>query len=531
MFLKHSMETGLLRRRLNQHAAHVYKDLAQKIKTTGHGVTSPRSQSCFHTSGKMNKRTITTESMNPNIIRMQYAVRGPLVIRAAEIEKDLQKGVKKPFKEVIRANVGDCHAMGQKPLTFIRQVITLCTYPDFLKDERFPLDVKKRASDILNGCSGRSVGSYSDSTGIEIIKQHVAQYIERRDGIPSGSSNIILCTGASEGIKSVLNLFVCDNNSKLSGVMVPVPQYPLYSATVAEYGMHMINYYLDEANSWGLSLKELKRAINEARKECEPRVLVVINPGNPTGSVLSRENIEMIIKFAYEEGLFIMADEVYQDNVYGEGMKFYSFKKVMQEMGEPYKNMELASFMSASKGYMGECGLRGGYCEIINIDPEVKKMLLKSVSARLCSSVLGQAVMDCVVNPPQPGEPSYDLFIKEKMAVLQSLKERAKLVADTFNSMKNIKCNEVTGAMYAFPQLFLPPKAIEKAKSLGQYPDFFYAMQLLESSGICVVPGSGFGQVPGTYHFRTTILPQPEKLKEMLKQFEKHHNKFLEQYK
>ncbi|XP_035224929.1 alanine aminotransferase 2-like [Stegodyphus dumicola] len=157
-------------------------------------------------------------------------------------------------------------------------------------------------------------------------------------------------------------------------------------------------------------------------------------------------------------------------------------------------------------------------------------MLLKCVSARLCSSVLGQAAMDCVVNPPQKGEPSYELYRKEKTAVLESLKERAALVAKTFNSMKGIKCNEVAGAMYAFPRITLPKKAIEKANSLGQAPDFFYAMQLLENTGICVVPGSGFGQVPGTHHFRTTILPQTEKLKIMLKRLEEYHEKFLAEY-
>lgn len=91
-------------------------------------------------------------------------------------------------------------------------------------------------------------------------------------------------------------------------------------------------------------------------------------------------------------------------------------------MGEPYSKLELASFMSCSKGYMGECGLRGGYAEVINMDPDVKAMYLKSISAMLCPTTLGQSAMDVVVNPPQKGEPSYDLFIKEKTAVLDSLK-------------------------------------------------------------------------------------------------------------
>lgn len=73
---------------------------------------------------------------------------------------------------------------------------------------------------------------------------------------------------------------------------------------------------------------DFQRSITEARKVCNPRAIVVINPGNPTGQVLSRKNIEEVIKFAYKEKLFILADEVYQDNVYAEGCKFHSFKKV-----------------------------------------------------------------------------------------------------------------------------------------------------------------------------------------------------------
>lgn len=138
--------------------------------------------------------------------------------------------------------------------------------------------------------------------------------------------------------------------------------------------------------------------------------------------MLSRENIEEIIKFAHRESLFILADEVYQDNVYANGSQFHSFKKVLMEMDEPYNKLELASFMSCSKGYMGECGLRGGYTEIINMCPKVKAMYLKCISAMLCPTVLGQACLDAVVNPPQEGELSYKQYISEKQAVLESLK-------------------------------------------------------------------------------------------------------------
>ena len=111
---------------------------------------------------------------------------------------------------------------------------------------------------------------------------------------------------------------------------------------------------MDEDNNWGLSVKELQRAYDEAKGRCEPRALCIINPGNPTGQVLTRENIEAIIRWAYDARLFLLADEVYQDNVYAEGMKFHSFKKVAAEMGKPYSEMEMVSFYSTSKGYMGE---------------------------------------------------------------------------------------------------------------------------------------------------------------------------------
>ncbi|KAF7266018.1 hypothetical protein GWI33_020618 [Rhynchophorus ferrugineus] len=454
---------------------------------------------------------LSMDTLNPHIKVLEYAVRGPLVIRAGEIEKDLEKGVKKPFNEVIKANIGDCHAMGQVPITFIRQVLALVTYPPLLEDSRFPDDAKERARTILKGCRGGSVGSYTDSPGIEAIRRHVAEYIERRDGIPADWQNIIISAGASDAIKNVLKLMICTVDGKVPGVMIPIPQYPLYSASLAEFGITQVGYYLDESRNWGLDIAELQRSITEAKKNCKPRAIVVINPGNPTGQVLSRDNIEEIIKFAYKEKLFILADEVYQDNVYADGSKFYSFKKVLVEMGEPYSSMELASFMSCSKGYMGECGLR-------------------AISAMLCPTVLGQACLDTIVHPPQKGEPSYESFQKEKGAVLDSLKLRAKMVADTFNSMEGFSCNTVQGAMYAFPRITLPPKAIEAAKSKGQQPDVFYAFELLENTGICIVPGSGFGQQPGTYHFRTTILPQPDKLKNMLEKFAEFHSQFLKKY-
>merc|ERR1712055_33399 len=480
-----------------------------------------------------NDSQVTVHNMNPCVKKMEYAVRGPLVIRASALEQELKEGVKKPFSNVIKANIGDAHAMGNKPITFIRQVMAIITHPPLLETDAFPEDAKSRARDILAGCRGGSVGSYSDSPGIEIIRRHVASYIKERDGgIESDWRNVMLCAGASEGIRGIMKLMTDPGgeNTKRPGVMIPIPQYPMYSASLAEYNMEQAGYYLDEARNWALDPQELERSIKDAKKRCDVRAIVIINPGNPTGQVLSRQNIEAVIKFAHKENLFIFADEVYQHNVYAEGSKFHSFKKVMMEMGAPYSEMEVASFMTCSKGYMGECGIRGGYAEVVNMDPGVMAMLQKSISAKLCPTVIGQACMDVVVNPPLPEEPSHDAWSAEVAATLESYADRAKLVADTLNSIEGFSCNTVQGAMYAFPQITLPEKALAAAKEAGQPADVFYAFNLLEATGICIIPGSGFGQQPGTFHFRTTILPQKEMIKEMLGRLKDFHLKFMAEY-
>ncbi|XP_041328639.1 alanine aminotransferase 2-like [Pyrgilauda ruficollis] len=201
------------------------------------------------------------------------------------------------------------------------------------------------------------------------------------------------------------------------------------------------------------------------------------------------------------------------------------------EMGPPYSDsVELASFHSISKGYMGECGLRGGYMEVVNLHPEVKAELAKLVSVRLCPPVPGQMVLDVVMDPPKPGDPSYERFQAEKEAVLSALAEKARLTQEIFNRTPGIHCNPVQGAMYSFPRIDLPPRAVAAAREKKQAPDMFFCMRLLEETGICVVPGSGFGQKEGTYHFRMTILPPTEKLKILLEKLSDFYTKFVQEF-
>lgn len=353
-----------------------------------------------------------------------------------------------------------------------------------MNSPEYPADVKERACALLSGCQGGSMGSYTDSAGLEIVRRQVSDFIKARDGgISCDWHDIYLTGGASPGIKTILSLVNSVVDGKEPGIMVPIPQYPLYSATISEYGMHKVDYYLDEENKWGLNRAELQRAYDQAKKTCNPRALVIINPGNPTGQVLTRANIEEIIRFAYDNKLIILADEVYQANVYDKDSKFHSFKKVMHEMGGPHLKQELVSFLSVSKGFLGECGIRGGYMEVINLCPEVKAMLTKSITASLCSTTAGQVAVSALVNPPKPGEPSFELYNKEKNAVLGALVERAELVHKTLSSFEGYTVNPVMGAMYVFPKIAIPPKAIEAAKAKGMAADVFYAFELLETTG------------------------------------------------
>jgi len=314
--------------------------------------------------------------------------------------------------------------------------------------------------------------------------------------------------------------------------MIPIPQYPLYSASIKLLGGTQIGYYLNEGKEWSTDLSELELAYQQSiDKGIIPRAMVIINPGNPTGQVLSEVNMREAIKFCAEHKMVLMADEVYQENVYiKEERPFQSFKKVLSTMEEQYRGLELFSFHSISKGFMGECGHRSGYVETTNIDADVKAQLYKLSSILLCPNTSGQLLLECMVDPPKEGDPSYALYVQERDSIYNSLKIRAQKLTKFLNTLEGVTCNSAEGAMYAFPQMRLPPKAIEKAKSMGKKPDDFYAIQLLDATGVVVVPGSGFGQRENTFHFRTTFLPPEHQIDSVMQKLSSFHSDFMKKY-
>lgn len=467
--------------------------------------------------------TWNQETMSQSLRRMQYAVRGEVVMKADQLASQ--------GKEILYTNIGNPHQVGQSPITYYRQVLALCDLPaqcgvDHPKVyEMFPKDVVQRAREYRDLIGASGTGAYTHSQGVLGFRKHITDYITKRDGgYKSYPGNIFLTNGASAAIAMVLQGLLASNKD---AVMIPIPQYPIYSALISKLSGRQVGYELDETLNWSVSREELELKLEKAKSSgLDVKALAMINPGNPSGNVMTHCDIQTLTEFCNNNGIVLLADEVYQTNVYATNAQFVSAKKVALDCN--LKNLQLVSFHSTSKGLIGECGRRGGYMELHNIDPYVQSQLYKLASSELCSGVVGQIMTSLMVNPPKSNDESYELFQEETTAIFDGLKERADKLVRGLNNIPGISCVPAEGAMYAFPTVQVPLKAIETAKELGTTPDNLYALSLLEMTGICVVPASGFGQKKGRYGFRTTFL-HPDTVK-AIDLFALHHEKFTKEY-
>ena len=318
----------------------------------------------------------------------------------------------------------------------------------------------------------------------------------------------------------------------LSGIMIPIPQYPIYSATLDLLGGKKVGYFLDEEKNWDLNMQELERSLSEAKKNGVNVVgFVLINPGNPTGQVLPKKAVQDVVQFCAKHKLVLLSDEVYQENVYGDNAEFYSAKRAAFDTGLMEKDeIELASFHSTSKGVFGECGRRGGYMELVGFDDKVMDHLYKLASSGLCSTISGQIMVSLMARGPSRDDESYASHEAEKDKIFKSLKKRSKIVGKGLNDIPGFSCQPPQGAMYAFPRVELPDGAVQEAHTKGMAPDTVYALSLLERTGICVVPASGFGQESGRFGFRTTFLPSEDEMARSVDMMRQHHEEFCARY-
>ncbi|KAF0911333.1 hypothetical protein E2562_008222 [Oryza meyeriana var. granulata] len=478
--------------------------------------------------------SITAETINPKVRMFTYEPCGEIVRHARLLEQEIYDNPGSlPFQEIIYCNLGNPQALGQQPINFFREVLSLCDNPPLIyRDEAralFSACALKRANRILESLPAKDSGSYTSSQGVRSLRQVVADGIAARDGFPSRAEDIFLTDGASSAINMMMQILI---RSPEDSILCPLPEYPLYSGSIILHGGTMVPYYLTEDNGWGLEIFEVKRCLEDARASgLTVRAMVVINPGNPTGQVLSMTSQEEIVEFCRKEGLVILADEVYQDNVYTENKKFNSFKKVARSLGYDQEDLSVVSFHSVSMGYYGECGRRGGYMEICGFGSEVIDEIYKLSSLTICPNIAGQILISLIMDPPKLGDESFETFMTEKEETYSSLLKSAKTLQKAFSSLEGVSCNKFEGAMYLFPRLRLPPLAIRAAELEGVSPDVFYAHRLLGATGIAVVPGSGFHPVSGTSHIRCTILPGEEKIAAMVPRLRAFHEAFMEEFR
>jgi aspartate/methionine/tyrosine aminotransferase len=335
---------------------------------------------------------ITYATINENVKNASYAVRGPIVSRSMEINNALKAnpGQKQfPFTKTVSCNIGNPYALGHKSVTFFRDVLSIVTNPGLLTRCSFPADTVARAKKYLSSIP--DVGAYSESQGILAVREEVASFLKRRDGYDADPSSIFLTNGASEGVRFCMQTLLRDPASGFKdGVLTPIPQYPLYSALTTLLQGHLLPYYLDEANGWACASSFLTDALAKAQAEgIVARALVVINPGNPTGQLLPEQTMREIVAWCVarsrrcasppaaphrishsssfffsfsrsllcrcvDNGICLMADEVYQENIWKEGSKFVSFRKVAKDMNAFDEKgdgggLQLISFHSVSK--------------------------------------------------------------------------------------------------------------------------------------------------------------------------------------
>ncbi|XP_041694670.1 alanine aminotransferase 2-like [Coregonus clupeaformis] len=470
--------------------------------------------------------------VNPMVRGIRVSPQGALQRRSEQITALLQQGEQKPFKEVIDISSGDSHRTGIKPISFVRQVLSVCLYPELLHDDTLPGDVRQRAQRLLGECDGGSVGSYTDSCGLPHVQRSVAEFITGRDrGVPSYPRNIFISAGSQTALKVMVKLLVRGEGVSQTGVLTPQPCHHTLPMLLEEVGAVLVPYQLREEQGWALEPEELHRALTASRGHCRPRALYISNPGNPTGHVQSRKSIEWVIQFAAEERLFLLVNEVYQDSVYEEGKEFVSYKRVLFEMGQQYSEMvELASFHSISNGIMGECGLRAGYMELVNVDPAVMVFAETLLCTDISTPVTGQIALEIMVNPPRPGDPSHHKYTQEILINRITLAQNAQRAWEFLIGLPGVSCQPVMGGIFIYPRLSLPPEVVEQAKSDGLEADVLYCQSLLDEEGVCVGAGCEHGQREDKYHIRLCLLTPSATLEKVLARLGSFHLHFLDQF-
>ncbi|RJO66723.1 MAG: aminotransferase class I/II-fold pyridoxal phosphate-dependent enzyme [Myxococcales bacterium] len=329
--------------------------------------------------------------------------------------------------------------------------------------------------------------SYSPSSGIgeaiEAIRGEAA-----RKGIKN-VLDVFVTTGASEAIELCLTALLNPGDN----VLTPAPGYPLYTAVEAKLGAATNPYYLDEANGWRPDVDDIERKIN-----ARTRGIVLINPNNPTGALYSEASLRKIIELAKAHNLVIFADEIY-DKLLMEGKRHVSIAGLDPEVS-------CITFNGLSKSYLGP-GLRIGW-GIVSGQREILKDFVEAVNKMLRARLCANHPLQYAIKPCLQGDQGH---LPE---VIAKLTRRRNITFEMLNAIDGISCVSPEGAFYAFPKLE------------GVKDDAHWVAGLVKSTGVVVVHGSGFGQRPGTAHFRVVFLPPEDTLRQAYEKIAAYHRQY-----
>jgi alanine-synthesizing transaminase len=389
-----------------------------------------------------------------------YDIRGPVMARAKQMEEDGHR--------IIKLNIGNLAPFG------------------FDAPEEIQQDVIRN----LPNSSG-----YSDSKGLFAARKAIMHYCQQKNIRGVGLEDIFIGNGASELIVMSMQGLLNTGDE----VLVPAPDYPLWTAAVTLAGGTPRHYICDEANEWNPSLADMKAKITP-----NTRAIVVINPNNPTGAVYSDETLKAIIQLARDHNLIVFADEIY-DKVLYDGAKHTSMASLADDV-------LFVTFNGLSKNYRA-CGYRAGWMVISGAKKHAQDYidgLNILASMRLCSNVPGQYAIQTALGGYQS--------INDLVAPGGRLAKQRDLAHQLLTAIPGVTCVKPKAALYMFPRL--DPK---------MYPiedDQKFILELLETEKVLVVQGSGFNW-PHPDHFRVVFLPNADDLAEAIGRIAR----FLEYYR
>ena len=389
-----------------------------------------------------------------------YDIRGPIMDAARQMEDEGQK--------IIKLNLGNLAVFGFDAPEEIQQ--------DMIRN--------------LPNSAG-----YSDSKGIFGARKAVMHETQKQGIAGVTLDDVYLGNGASELITMATNALL-DNGDEL---LLPMPDYPLWTAATSLSGGKPVHYLCDEENGWMPNLDDIRSKITPRTKG-----IVVINPNNPTGVMYSDELLKQIILIAREHGLVIMADEVY-DKVLYDGIQHTALASLSTDV-------LTLTFNSLSKSYRS-CGYRAGWM-VVTGDKTVAKDYIEGLNMlsnmKLCSNVPGQWAIQTALGGYQS--------INELVGEGGRLRRQRDLAYELITAIPGVTCVKPMAALYMFPKL---NPVIYPIKDDRQ---FF--LELLKATRVMLVQGTGFNW-PNPDHFRIVFLPHEDDLREAIERIAK----FLESYR